>query len=294
MKLRVCKSLLLLLTLTWSTSAQTAQLSSAGKGNAARQTRPISATYGDTLKMLKTWLESEKNVDLAGLFTMGDARASDLLAACHSTNDKIASAAFFMLRLLGRSESVDCGNSISRKHKRLAFPSGSNFTNVDFNRIEEWLAKKRAEKEYECGDDSEPIEPADSLVYELVLDGSPRSKSILDRLLAIDKACAWENTISDPLEQAQSLIVAAREIGHNMRFEPDTLGSVMRDSAFFLPSEHRKESRVEVIARNKTGDHILLEISYRCGLECGRGYYVVLQKDGNTWQYALITMAWIS
>src|SRR5207249_3673488 len=108
-------------------------------------------------------------VDLAGLFTMGDARASDLLAACHSTNDKIASAAFFMLRLLGRSESVDCGNSISRKHKRLAFPSGSNFTNVDFNRIEEWLAKKRAEKEYECGDDSEPIEPADSLVYELVL-----------------------------------------------------------------------------------------------------------------------------
>ena len=294
MKLRVCEPLLLLLTLTCSTSAQTTQLSSAGRGNAARQTRHNSATYGDTLKMLKTWLESDKNVDLARLFTMGDARSSDLLAACHSTNDKTASAAFFVLRLLGKSESLDCGNAISRKHKRLAFACGLNFTNADFKRIEEWLAKKRAEKGCECGDDSEPIEPADSLVYALVLDGSSRSKSILVRLLAISKACAWENTISDPLEQAQSLIEAAREIGHNMRFEPDTLESVIRDSAFFLPPEHRKESRVEIIAHNKTGDHILLEVSYRCGLLCGRGYYAVLQKDGNTWQYALITMTWIS
>ncbi len=238
MKLRVCESLLLLLTLTWSTPAQTPQLSSAGKGNPARQTRPISATYGDTLKMLKTWLESHKKVDLARLFAMGDARAPDLRAACHSTDDKIASAAFFVLQLLGKPECVDCGNSISRKHKELAFVCGSNFNDVDFKRIEEWLAKKRTQKGYECGDDSEPLEPLDdSLVYALVLDGSPRSKSILDRFLAMDKACAWENAIGDPLEQAQSLIVAGKEIGHNMRSEPNTLESVIRASAFFcLPN----------------------------------------------------------
>jgi hypothetical protein len=280
---------------TCSTSAQTPQFSLTSKGNTARQTLPISATYDDTLKMLKTWLESEKKVDLARLFAVGDVRASDLRTACHSTDDRIASAAFFVLQLLGKSECVDCGNSISRKHNGLALMCESNFTDVDFKHIEEWLAKRHTQKGYECGDDSEPREPLDdSLVYALVLDGSPRSKSILDRLLAMDKACAWENSISDPLKEAQPLIVAAKEIGHNMRFELDSLESVIRASAFFLPPEHRKESRVEVIARNKSRDRILLEVSYNCGLLCGRGYYAVLHQDGTTWQYALITMAWIS
>jgi hypothetical protein len=278
MKSRICESLLLLLflTLPGSTPAQTPQQS---------------ATYRNTLKMLKTWLDSEKNVDLAHLFEIGDARASDLRAACGGA-DKIASAAFYVLQLLGKSECADCGNSISRKRKGLAFLCEANFTNVDFKRIEEWLAKKRTQKGYECGGDSESLE--DSLVYALVLDGSPRSKSILNRLLAMDKACAWNNIIGEPLEQAQSLISAAQEVGHNMKFEPDTLENVIRISAFFLPPERRKESGVEVIARNKTGDRILLEVGYRCGLLCGRGYHVVLRKDGATWQYALVSMAWIS
>jgi hypothetical protein len=280
MKLHVSASLLLLLTLTWSTPAQTSQLT---------------PTYGDTLKMLQSWADGHNNVDLGRLFTIGDERASDLRAACHGADNKIASRAFFVLQLFGKTGCLDCGNSISRKHKGFAFVCEADLTEVDFKRIEEWLAKKRTQKGYECGDDTEWSESlGDSLVFALILEGSPRSKSILNRLLAMDKACGWNNIIGEPLEQAQTLIKAAKEVGHNMKFEPDTLEDVIRACAFFLPPEHRKESRVNVIAHNKTGDRILLEVAYMCGLLCGRGYIVVVRKNGTTWQYALITMLWIS
>lgn len=295
MPLRTGMFSLLLLTLAWSASAQTEPLSSASKGNTARQARPISPTYGDTVKMLNTWFDSQKNDDLARLFAVGDVRASDLRVACRSEDDKVASSAFFVLQLLGESECVDCGNSISRKRKGIAFVCDPNHIDADLKRIEEWLGEKRTQRGYECGDDSDPHEPVnDSLIYALILDGSPHSKSILDRLLAMDKACAWEDAVAEPLEQAQSLSVTAKEIGHNLRFEPDTLESAVRGSAFFLSPEYRKDARIEVIARNKTENRILLEVRYICGLQCGRGYLVVLSKEGSAWEYAVITMVWIS
>jgi hypothetical protein len=39
---------------------------------------------------------------------------------------------------------------------------------------------------------------------------------------------------------------------------------------------------------------MLVEVSYSCGKSCGRGYLVVLRKEGTAWQYALIRMAWIT
>ena len=101
------------------------------------------------------------------------------------------------------------------------------------------------------------------------------------------------NNLTD-FSEFQNLIVAAKENGHNLKFEPDTLEGVIRSAAFFLPSEYRKDSRIEVIARNKTEDSILLEVSYVCGRLCGSGYHVVLQKDGIVWRYASIGIAWIS
>jgi hypothetical protein len=50
-------------------------------------------------------------------------------------------------------------------------------------------------------------------------------------------------------------------------------------------------SFTQVLAR--TGGRILLEVSYRCGILCGRGHSVVLRSDGNVWQYAVIRMAYL-
>ena len=276
MKLRTCWVLLSLLTFSSSVSAQTAQ---------------PSATYGKTLKLLQTWLDSEKNTDLARLFAMGDARASDFRIVCRGADEKIASAAFYVLQLLGKSECVDCGNSISRKHKGISFACESNLADRDFKRIEELVDAKRRPAGYDCGDIPDPLDT--SLVYALVLDGSPRSRLVLRRMLAFAEACTGGYLV-DILKEAPSLFEDAERMGHNLKFETGSLESVVRASAFFLPAERRKDSGVDVIAYNNAGDRLLLEVSYTCGLLCGRGYHVVLRKDGPTWQYALVRMTWIS
>lgn len=261
----------------------------------AEQPDSISETYSDTLKMIKTWLDTEETADLARLFSIGDLRTFDLLTACHREDDETASAAFLTLRLLGKSECEGCGDSISRKHNGLPFVCRATIADSVFKSIDDWLTKKRTPKGYECGDDPDPLASVgDSVVYALILDASPRSRVTLDRIRALEKACGAEDMIiGDVVKNAPSLIVAAKETAHNLNLD-DKLEDTIRASAFFLPSEYRKDSKVELIARNKAGNRILLEISYRCGMLCGSGYYIALRKDGTVWQYDVIGMAWIS
>lgn len=297
--MRMYVSLLFVLTFVSSAFAQLMPKSSAAKRATAQQLSSISETYSDTLGMLKTWLDTEKNADLGRLFVAGDSRASDLTTACQNADDEIAAAAFITLQLLGKSESQSCADSLSQRQSAnggLVLGCAGDLSDADFKRVEEWLAKKRTRNGYECGDPEETlVHLDDAVIYALILDGSPRSKLAIARLLRFEKACTEASTITaEILLEADLLIGDAKRIGHNLRFEPDSMESVIRTSAFFLPRDYRKDSSVELIAYNKTGDRVLLQVSYHCGLLCGKGYYVVLRKDGTTWQYALIRMAWIS
>jgi hypothetical protein len=181
-------------------------------------------------------------------------------------------------------------------HEGVAVVCAANISEADFERIESWLAKKRTSTGYECGEDYDPLAPMDdSVSYALILDGSSRSQAILANMLQAEKACATGPTIpKETLEQAHSLIADAKKLGHNLKVEGEGLEDSVRHSAFFLPEQYRKDSKVEVIMRSQARDRILLEVSYRCGNLCGSGYYVVLRKDGADWHYALIRMAWIS
>src|ERR1019366_1110523 len=288
-------SVLILLAYACVTHSQTMQQSS-NKGAPTQEPAATSETYSDTLRTIKTWAESEEDHDLARLLRIGDARATDLVAACRSSEDEIAGAAFIALQLLGKSECETCAESVSQMRGGLAVACAANISEADFQRIELWLATKRTANGHECGEVYEPLTPMDdSVVYALILEGSSRSRTVLDDMLALEKACVTETTIiGEILEQAQTLIVAAKEVGHNLQVEPDRLESSIRASAFFLPQKYREGSKVEVIAHNKAQDRILLEVSYHCGRLCGSGYYVVLRKDGTDWHYALIRMAWIS
>jgi hypothetical protein len=297
--MRTCLSLIALFAFTCSAGAQSKPRSSVDNVAITQQSGSTSETYSDTLAMVKAWRETEENKELGRLFAIGDLRAADLLVVCNDADEEIASSAFLVLQLLGKSECVPCGETISPKHKDVPFVCGDNIADADFNRVETWLAKKHKGNGYDCGeeDEYEPLTPLDdSLAYALILDGSPRSMSILKSMLAIEKACVAEGTtiLGEVVSQAQSLIAAAKENAHNLHFEPSTLEEVVRSSAFFLPSEYRKDSRIEVVAHNKAEDRLLLEVSYVCGRLCGSGYYVVLQKDGTVWRYASIGMAWIS
>jgi len=299
MRIPIWVWLIVLFGVTYGARAQCPPQSSAADLGTTRQSGSNSETYSDTLAMVKAWHETDENKELGRLFAIGDLRAADLSVVCNDADEEIASSAFLVLHLLGKSECLPCGETISQKHKGVPFTCEADIADADFSRIEVWLAKKHKSNGFDCGeeDEYEPLTPLDdSLVYALILDGSQRSRLILKDMLAIEKACVSEGTtiIGEVVSQAESLIVAAKEKAHNLEFEPSTLERVIRSSAFFLPSEYREDSQIEVIAHNKADDLILLEVSYRCGRLCGSGYYVVLQKNGTTWRYASIGMAWIS
>src|SRR4029077_17716757 len=122
--------------------------------------------------MLKAWFSpskpSAKDDQIARLFSIGDTRTSDLLAACRSADDEVARAAFLTLQLLGESDNGRCTDSVEHKHTGLAFSGAANLNIAEFERIERWLAKKHTRNSYECGEDDPLID--DSLVYALILD----------------------------------------------------------------------------------------------------------------------------
>jgi hypothetical protein len=255
------------------------------------QSAPTSDTYSDTLRMLKSWLDSEEDEQLARLFSVGHARNGDLLSACRSTDEDTAAAAFLTLQLAGHLDCGTCPDSVWDKHTGLALSCATNLKSADFEQIEHWLAGRRSRNGYKCGDEDERrIDEA--LVYALILDGSSRSQSVLAEMVALERLCGGTDSIAgEALGQLQSLTAAAKKLGHNLKLEPDIQTSV-RASAFFLPPKYRKDSDVDVLAH--TEDRILLDVSYRCGSLCGRGYFVVLRKEGNVWQYAIIRLARVS
>jgi hypothetical protein len=264
--------------------------------DSSQETSTTSQTYNDTLRLIKKWADSEENDDLSKLLRVGDIRSSDLVSACRNSDDEIARAAFLSLQLLGKLDCEPCVESMSQKHSDFAAVCSADLTEQDFQRLDSWFARKRTSNGYECGDDYDPLTAMDdSVLYALILEGSSRSQSLLEKFSAFNKACASEGTIlGDVLGQAQSLIDSAKRIGCHLTTDSDELQNSIRASAFFLPKQYRKEAAVEVIARNRARNRIVLEVSYRCGRLCGSGYYVVLRKDGNDWHYSLVRMAWIS
>jgi hypothetical protein len=263
----------------------------------AEQAAPISETYSDTLRMLKAWVDSDETEDFARLSADADTRAPDLMAACRSGGEEIAGAAFQTLQFLGKSECESCADLFSNKHKT-ALVCGPDLTERDFERVERWWAKRQTRNGFKCGKDYEPLTPLDdSVIYALILDGSPRSQSLLNGMHRLEKTCvaADETTIlGEILEHAQAHVLVAKGIGNTLRIEPQVSEASIRAAAFWLPREYQQKSKVEVLAHNRTGDRILFQVSYYCGPLCGSGYYVVLRKDGLTWRYAVIKMAWIS
>jgi len=249
----------------------------------AQASQSPSKTYGDTIRMLKAWIVDDDDTGLARLFTGGDARASDLLAACHSDDDRIAVAAFLTLDFLAAPSSASCADFLERRDRGLLYSTAANLSDADVERIDRWVAAKQTPNGYRCGDNHDS-DIDDALIYSLILNGSTLSKSVMARMRAFAKLCTGGDAAT-LIEDSDSLITLARRIAHDLKIEPDISASI-RASAFFLPPESRKDCEVVIVAR--TDNRILLKITYSVGYMGGGIFYIVLRNDGSVWQYALI------
>jgi hypothetical protein len=293
MKLRMFAPLLLLSAITYVPHARMDRRASPAS-IAPLAPAPRSHSYDETVGMLKDWLRSEGNSRLVPLFAYGDARSSDLLNACRNESDETANSAFMTLQLLASPECQPCADSFSQRHGGPLLACAPHLGEAGFERIDRWWVGNRTRKGYRCGKE-EGWRIDDALVYALILDGSPRAVATLNRSLALEKACAEYVTIErETLERTSTLMRDAKQVGHDLKIEPGSVEESVRRSAFFLSPEQRKHGKVSVLARNRTDTRMLAEVSYSCGKSCGRGYLVVLEKDGDVWQYALIRTAWVT
>ncbi len=250
-----------------------------------------SSTYSETLAELKAWNSDGDDDALSALFALGDLRTPDLVAASHQSNPDIAAAASLVLELLG---SPECGGEVAIEDRRTAISCGHALTEADFHRLERLLRPRDCEKNRSCTYKDAPAID-DSLIYALILDGSARSESLLRRAHQLEQACGeGEQIEGELLGQAESMTASAKGLGRDLRLEPANFEGAIRASAFFLSPEYRERSEIKLLARNSKNDRMLFMVSYTCGMLCGRGCYVVLQKSGSAWQYAIIRMAWIS
>ena len=252
-------------------------------GPSALHSPSTSRTYASTIGTLKAWINSGGEADLARLFAGGEARTQDLIAACQSSDDNVAVAAYQVLDFLGARGLGTCATSLERRHGGLLDPSGTSLSDADIDKVDRWLAEKRSEGRFSC-EDSGGSDIDDALVYSLILNGSPLSVSVLARMKSYGERCLGGDK-AFLVADADALIDSAKKIGHNLRIGPD-IGESIRAFAFFLPFDSRKNSEVDAIARNDR--RILLSVRYSAGFMGGGIYYVVLRKDGPLWQYAVI------
>jgi hypothetical protein len=248
----------------------------------------------ETVKLLKQW-DGDDEATLATLFATGQSRELELAQICHDGDQYLRGEAYVVLLLIGSSETAGCVENLDLEGKPAVLATRDELQMQDFERIERVLTENPCQGKQNCnGEDDCPLID-ESTTYALFLNGSARALALLKHMATLSKACRGEDlTPADIALNVDSMNdVASRT--RNLQLDTANFESVMKKSAFFVPEDQQKAVSVELLARNETNSRMLVEVSYRCGMLCGSGYYVVLKKNAaGTWDYVLVSRAWIS
>ena len=257
-----------------------------------------SPTYPETVAKLKDWSRhccvEDDDQRFAWLFAEGDLKRNDLLEACGEPDPDVHGRALQLLQVLGDPQIEACAARMRRsdgENRPLLLGRASALTENDFTHFESVLGSRSCEMAKACSEEQLP-EISDSFVYSLILDGSDRAQVLIRRVYALRSLGAEVRFAPETESEAISLIPIARKAG-------EELGIVLtRDSmcatAFYISPKYRTDALVTFLARSPDGNRMLIRVSYNCGLLCGKGYEVVLQRSGSGWKYAFIAMEWIS
>ena len=248
----------------------------------------------ETAKLLKKW-DGDDEATLATLFATGRSRERELAEVCHNGDQDLRGEAYSVLLLIGSAETAGCVENLDLEGKPAVLATGDELQTQDFEHIERVLNQTPCQRKQDCkGEDDCPLID-ESTSYALALDGSARALTLLKRIAALFKACHGEDLIIGQGSLTVESIQDVRSRTRNLQLDTANFESLLKQSAFFVPEDQQKAVSVALLARNETNSRMLVEVSYRCGMLCGSGYYVVLKKNSaGKWDYALISRAWIS
>lgn len=253
-----------------------------------------SATYSETIAKLKDWSRhccvEQDNSRFAWLFAEGETRKTDLRQACKDPDAEVRRKAFQLLQVLGDPACILVERPSEKFGSRLV-GWAAPVRETDFVYFERILATRPCETTRTCKEDQLP-EINDSFVYGLILDGSVRAQVLLRRVYALRRIGAAVAFAPETESEALSLIADARKAREGLGLIP-TLDS-MRATAFYISRKYRKDAAVSFLAHSPDGNRMLVRVSYTCGMLCGEGYELVLQRFGSGWRYLFVAMEWTS
>ncbi len=223
---------------------------------------------------------STDDKQLGTLFKTGDQAIMDLVRLLDDPDPQISLRAQIMIRYLSNKEGMNALQTWYAKQDsyQVAGPIPSPLSERDFKYIQLNLTDTPAHK---WGSFSV------SYIYSLVLDQSPKAKSILANLCEKGKELEESSFVGYALKQARSF-----QQGKECE-EQNPVKFVERNSFFIAPTD-RKYTSARLLSFNATKEKALVEIYVNRGVLMEEWYHVVVQKSKGRWKFLSVTPVAVS
>lgn len=237
--------------------------------------------YQGTSKLL---FEMNNRLDdkdkLATLFRIGDEGITDLIQALNDPNPKISLRAQVTIRYLGNDVGM---NGLFEWYSRqsqfpVSGPIPLPLSEWDYRAIYANLINAPPER----------WTRAESYIYALALDKSPRAKAVLSELIRNASGLDESSVAGRAISRVQATQPAMLLTGER------DLAKLVQSNAFFVVPEDRKYTSAQLLALNGAKDKALVEVYINRGRVSEEWYHVVIKRYGPGWKFFSITQVAVS
>lgn len=223
-------------------------------------------------------IEDDRGGNLAALFRTGDEKIGDLIRLLDDVEPNVSNNAQMVIRYLGNRSGMD---ALIRHYAKsdqtiIAGPVPLPLTDWDYD----FISSTYLNSPENFG------ELSTQYLYALALDGSPRAKELLSRMLETAKAA---KVAPFTLESVNSIGAASTFSASDVSVAAEAL----RASNFLRPAD-KEHATAKLIAFNKAQDKALLEIYVNHGVLAEEIYHIVVNKSGQGWRFFSISLIAIS
>jgi hypothetical protein len=242
----------------------------------AAQSTPTRPDVRSLLSQLD--IESDRNNHFATLFHIGDKHIEDLIRALDDPDPHVSSNAQVVIRYLGNQTGM---HALTEHYKKsggihIVGPVPLPLTEWDYDFINStYLNKPKNFGELTI-----------QYLYALSLDGSPKAKELLPKLIETARAAGMDDFLVKAISSTGS--------DYNLSSSDDNLANAVLKSSKFLRPADKQHGSAKVIAFNSAQDKALLEIYIDNGVLAEETYHVVVSKDRDGWKLFSISLIAVS
>ena len=236
-----------------------------------------SDTYQQTRQLLSDSDVTHPNEAFARLYEIGDERIGDLIRALNDDDREISRRAQEVIRYLANPEGMKALHNIFAHNEKVIIagtvPPSLDDWDYKFIRLLIFEHPQEHWSQLEF-----------NYVSALVLDGSPRAGAMLTEI--------GKTTVVNEAKKFYR-IANLNSLRDTFSDEAD-LSRLVLQHAFFVDSEDRKYTSARLAAMNGAKTKAFVEVYINRGVLAEEWWHVVIDKKGNRWRFATISLAAVS